>query len=339
MGRFTQLAFFPLLALAALVPAAAFGKVCRHSLCRSKPAVVTYAYDHRGRMVCKEISHRGTEARRIEYLWDDWNIIRETITNLSTFQPFNHSTDYVWGLDLDGSLQGTGGVGGLLAVIRDDGVFLPTYDANGNISEYVSTNGEVVAHYDYSPFGEPLVTSGELASSFTDQFSTKPYCPVTGFSEYQMRKYRSEIGRWMSRDPIDETEGLNLFEFCLNGSTFRSDKKGESIIAGGIIGVGGTIIGIGLSLVAIWDCHRCPSIPYAFEYSVVEPGCLRVCKRPSDGRVAFIYGKCLQHRVLKCENTGFMGTARWLPLIPDGWTNDYCWVPPCDPGWEEIGIH
>ncbi len=72
--------------------------------------VVTYAYDHRGRMVRKEISHRGTEARRFEYLWDDWNIIRETTHNLSTFQPFNFSTDYVWGLDLDGSLQGAGGV-------------------------------------------------------------------------------------------------------------------------------------------------------------------------------------------------------------------------------------
>ena len=38
--------------------------------------VVTYAYDHRGRMVRKEIAHRGTEARRIEYRWDDCNIIR-----------------------------------------------------------------------------------------------------------------------------------------------------------------------------------------------------------------------------------------------------------------------
>jgi hypothetical protein len=92
MGRFSQLALFPLLALAALVPAAAFGKVCRHSLCRSKPAVVTYAYDHRGRMVRKEVSHRGTEPQRIEYLWDEWNIIRETTHNLSTFQPFNFST-------------------------------------------------------------------------------------------------------------------------------------------------------------------------------------------------------------------------------------------------------
>ena len=66
-----------------------------------------------------------------------------------------------------------------------------------------NTNGEVVAHYDYSPFGEPLVASGELVATFTHRFSTKPWCPVTGLYEYQMRKYRPEIGRWMSRDPIE----------------------------------------------------------------------------------------------------------------------------------------
>ena len=38
--------------------------------------VVTYAYDQRGRMVRKEISRGGAETQRIEYLWDDWNIIR-----------------------------------------------------------------------------------------------------------------------------------------------------------------------------------------------------------------------------------------------------------------------
>ena len=184
--------------------------------------VVTYAYDLRGRMVRKAISHRGTEARRIEYLWDDWNIIREIQWPVTSDQwsvgtlATGHGplvTDYVWGLDLDGTLQGAGGVGGLLAVVRADGVFLPTYDANGNVSEYVTTNGEIVAHYDYSPFGEPLVASGELASTFTHQFSTKPYCPVTGFSEYQMRKYRPGIGRWMSKDPIGEV----WFDYNLEG--------------------------------------------------------------------------------------------------------------------------
>ena len=169
--------------------------------------IVTYAYDHRGRMVRKEISHEGTKTRRIEYLWDDWNIIRETtIDNCQTVQPSNCQTDYVWGLDLDGTLQGAGGVGGLLAVVRNDGVFLPTYDANGNVSEYVSTNVEIVAHYDYSPFGEPLVASGPLAASFPHRFSTKPWCAYTVQVEYQKRNYRPDIGRWMSRDPSGKEE-------------------------------------------------------------------------------------------------------------------------------------
>ena len=166
--------------------------------------VVTYAYDHRGRMVSKTLCSSAPLRliKTITYLWDDWNIIREIVRKGDSVAV----TDNIWGLDLDGTLQGTGEVGGLLAVVRNDGVFLPTYDANGNVSEYVSTNGEVVAHYDYSPFGEPLVTSGPLAATFTHQFSTKPYCAATGFSEYQMRKYNPVIGRWMSRDPLEERQ-------------------------------------------------------------------------------------------------------------------------------------
>jgi RHS repeat-associated protein len=120
-------------------------------------------------------------------------------------------TRNVWGLDLDGTLQGAGGVGGLLAVVKDDGVFLPTCDANGNVTEYVATNGAVAAHYDYSPFGEIVVSTGPLADTFTHWFSTKPWCAVTGLSEYQYRKYRPDIGRWMSRDPIEELGGDNLY--------------------------------------------------------------------------------------------------------------------------------
>ena len=89
-----------------------------------------------------------------------------------------------------------------------------------------NTNGEVVAHYDYSPFGEPLVASGPLAATFTHQFSTKPYCPVTGFSEYQMRKYRPEIGRWMSRDHAGHLGGYNLFSFVRNCPCSQGDLLG-----------------------------------------------------------------------------------------------------------------
>ena len=167
------------------------------------------------------------EIKSTTYIWDDWNIIREVVRESDSVAV----TDNIWGLDLDGTLQGAGGVGGLLAVIRSNSnsnssLYFPTFDANGNISEYISTNGEIVAHYDYSPFGEPLVSSGDLAATFTHQFSTKPYCPVTEFSEYQMRKYRPEIGRWMSRDSIEEEGGLNLFGFNNNSPYIFIDNLG-----------------------------------------------------------------------------------------------------------------
>ena len=205
------------------------------------PYTVAYAYDHKGRMVSKRITENDghdTLVKSIAYVWDGWNIIREIQWPVASGQ-WPVVTDNVWGLDLDGTLQGAGGVGGLLAVQRSDcattnsafcilhsALYLPTYDANGNISEYVSTNGEIVVHYDYSPFGETLIESGDLASTFTHRFSTKPWCPVTGLYEYQMRKYRPEIGRWLSRDPMEEGDTANIFAFSHNKPIIIYDHLG-----------------------------------------------------------------------------------------------------------------
>lgn len=175
-------------------------------VCASNDDVlVTYEYDHRGRMVRKEISSRDTETQSFAYVWDDWNILRETLTT----KVCSSVSDNIWGLDINGAFQGAGGIGGLLAVIRDDGVFLPAYDANGNVTEYIATNGPIVAHYEYSAFGEPVASSSRSATSFTCQFSTKPYFATTELSEYQMRKYRHHAGRWMSRDSIDDPLVIN----------------------------------------------------------------------------------------------------------------------------------
>ena len=70
--------------------------------------VVTYAYDHQGRMVSKVI-----DGAPRTYLWDGYNIISETVPLTSPNALTNY---YAWGLDLSGTLQGAGGVGGLLAV-------------------------------------------------------------------------------------------------------------------------------------------------------------------------------------------------------------------------------
>ncbi|NLL83029.1 MAG: RHS repeat-associated core domain-containing protein [Lentisphaerae bacterium] len=186
-------------------------------------AQVAYAYDHRGRMVNKTISPASAAAEKvISYLWDDYNSIAETVVQGGV----TSVTYNVWGLDISGTMQGAGGIGGLLLVVRDGEPFIPCYNANGNITEYLDTNGVVVAHYGYDPFGNIIIESGSLANAFTHRFSTKPWCEVTGLSEYVYRKYLPPMGRWLSRDPIGEKGGMNINAFVGNEPLARNDKLG-----------------------------------------------------------------------------------------------------------------
>ena len=183
---------------------------------------VEYAYDHQGRMVWKVVSRRGAEAqsweaeKKTSYLWEKFNIIAETVASDSA----TNVTYNIWGLDIDGSMQGAGGVGGLLAVVKDSATYIPAWDANGNIMEYVAEDGSIVAHREYDPFGgtvvytcQSAITNQQSAISFTHWFSTKPWCSVTSLSEYQYRKYSPVLGRWLSRDPIGEEGDLNRYGF------------------------------------------------------------------------------------------------------------------------------
>jgi RHS repeat-associated protein len=170
--------------------------------------VVTYAYDHVGRLFAKttfEASDLGTPISDLRHIWDGFNIVRSATMSNDVVIVAEY---YVWGLDLSGSLQGAGGVGGLLAVTvaggDDPGHYVAAYDANGNITEYVDATGAIVAHREYGPFGETTALSGLMQNAFTHWWSTKPWDPITGFSEYAFRMYSPELGRWPSRDPIGD---------------------------------------------------------------------------------------------------------------------------------------
>ena len=86
--------------------------------------------------------------------------------------------------------------------------------------------------YAYDPIGNRTSATyydeqGEaVASTFTHCFSTKPWCPVTELYEYQMRKYRPEIGRWLSRDPAEEGGGLNIINVRMNDLVAHVDYLG-----------------------------------------------------------------------------------------------------------------
>jgi RHS repeat-associated protein len=127
-------------------------------------------------------------------------------------------------------MQGSGGVGGLLAVTLNDSWYFPLTDANGNITAYIDESGSVVAEYAYDAFGLTISQSGTMSDAFAFRFSTKYFDTETGLYYYGRRFYSPELHRWLNRDPIDEDGGVNLYAFCENNAVNGVDVLGQWIL-------------------------------------------------------------------------------------------------------------
>ena len=103
--------------------------------------------------------------------------------------------------------------------------YYPSYDGNGNVSEYLNSTSVVVAHYKYDVFGQ-AVASGIKADDFTHLFSTKQLDRDSGLYYYGYRYYDKNNGRWLGRDPITERGGINLYGFVNNDGMNRWDYLG-----------------------------------------------------------------------------------------------------------------
>jgi RHS repeat-associated protein len=126
-------------------------------------------------------------------------------------------------------MQGAGGVGGLLMVnAGSGGVHFPAYDLNGNVMGLVNaTNGNISAKYEYGPFGEVFCSVGDMAKVNPFGFSTKYTDNETDLLCYGYRYYSPALGRWLSRDPIEERGGLNLYGFVNNDPVNKVDVIGR----------------------------------------------------------------------------------------------------------------
>jgi RHS repeat-associated protein len=142
----------------------------------------------------------------IRYVYDGNLVIQERDSNNAA------QVTYTRGNDLSGSMQGAGGIGGLLA--RTDNGLLAggssqaqAYyhaDGNGNITALISTNQALVARYLYDPYGNVLNASGPLAAVNVYRFSSKEAHASSGLVYYLYRYYEPGTQRWLNRDPRNE---------------------------------------------------------------------------------------------------------------------------------------
>ncbi len=102
---------------------------------------------------------------------------------------------------------------------------LYTRDHLGSIRELVdASNGNVRAHYDYTPYGIRTKLGGDLDADFG--FTGHYTNARSGLVLAPYRAYSPELGRWISRDPIEEDGGINLYGYVGNGPLQAVDPLG-----------------------------------------------------------------------------------------------------------------
>jgi RHS repeat-associated protein len=102
----------------------------------------------------------------------------------------------------------------------------------GNITGYrkaSATEGHLTlsAVYEYDAFGQEIRSTGPASDAQPYRFSTKYTERGTGLVYYGYRWYDAVKGRWVSRDPIEEDGGLNLYGMVGNDSLSNIDVLGE----------------------------------------------------------------------------------------------------------------
>ena len=97
-------------------------------------------------------------------------------------------------------------------------------DHLGSVRQIVSAGHALVGAYQYDAFGVPQVVSGTYASDvgYAGYFNHS----YSGLDLTPFRAYSSSLGRWLSRDPIAERGGLDLYTYCGQGPMSNRDPTG-----------------------------------------------------------------------------------------------------------------
>ena len=162
--------------------------------------VATLAYDPEERRVESVVG--GVMTR---YVYDGDSIVKQVAGSTTT--------RHVHGPGVDEPLASENAAGQL------------TYEhADGLGSELRQTNsgGAVTSGRSYEPFGQ--LQSGGATSGFA--FTGREWAPETGLYYYRARFYDSEVGRFVSEDPIGFEGGINAYAYVENNPAVWIDPSG-----------------------------------------------------------------------------------------------------------------
>ncbi|MFH1009994.1 MAG: RHS repeat-associated core domain-containing protein [bacterium] len=179
--------------------------------------VMNCRYDGLGRRRERVVWNNGAGSTN-HYIYNSWLVLAVLDGSTNVLETYTH------GPDLSGTIDGAGGIGGIIAC-EDAGQWSYFHcDGNGNVVTITDTNQNIVTSIEYGPFGALMTHSGSYQPRY--RFSSKEWDELVGLYYYGYRYYCPEIGRWLSRDPIEEEGGENLYSAIHNNPVNSGDILG-----------------------------------------------------------------------------------------------------------------
>ena len=185
---------------------------------------VECAYDSMGRRFEKKVTVGGTTGFHARYLYRDYLQVAEC--DLTGETPVLVRS-YLWDPSEPQATR-------VLAMTRweANGTQVKEHlycmhDAMKNVTSLFGEARGRRALYEYRPYGGLVTSEGNMAQENKFRFSCEYMDDELGLIYYNYRHLNPRDGRWISRDPIMEQGGWNLFAFVGNNGVNRWDYLGE----------------------------------------------------------------------------------------------------------------
>ncbi len=186
----------------------------------------TYQWDAEDRLV--GIKYKAMPTKETVFRYDGFGRRTAIVEKNGTF---SLETRYQWcGADL---CQARSAADVVIRRYFAEGEFRPVggeklyyaVDHLGSVRDVLlAASGARVAVYDYDPYGSPTVASGRVNADF--RYAGMFRHNDSGLYLTLNRVYDSRTGRWLSRDPIGEEGGLNMYLYADADPVNKSDPLG-----------------------------------------------------------------------------------------------------------------
>ena len=170
-----------------------------------------FTYDGHGRSVSIVEKANGTVTSTKQHVWVGTDIAEERNANDSVTKRFYPQGEQISGTN-----------------------YYYTLDQLGSIREMTDGSGNIQARYDYDPYGV-VIPVGTVLIPSDFQYAGMYVHQPSNLNLTWYRAYDPNAGRWLSRDPLGEGIGPDLYAYANNNPVNDFDPTGQQIALPGLL--------------------------------------------------------------------------------------------------------